>query len=105
MLYQPLPRHAGVLPDDSNTLSKLVFLIRIASCERLFRHVGTLPDDTKTLSKLVSLTDERFQELIDNGIINPNMGRKDMDAPKISKKAWVTRPCRRAPPCARPMAP
>ena len=33
-----------------------------------------------------ALPNERFQELIDDGTINPNMGRKDMDAPKISKK-------------------
>lgn len=64
-------------------------LIRVAECKRLPRHVGELPDDGKTLSKLVSLSDERFQELLDNGTIHSNMGRKDMDAPKISKKAWV----------------
>ncbi len=64
-------------------------LIRIAGCKRLGPHAGLLPDDSTTLSKLVSLTEERFQELIDAGTINPNMGRKDMDAPKISKKAWV----------------
>ncbi len=56
----------------------------------MFPHVGTLPDDTNTLSKLVSLTAERFQELTDDGTINPTMGRKDMDAPKVSKKAWVS---------------
>ena len=50
-------------------------LIRIVECERLARHVGLLPDDSKTLSKLASLTDERFQELLDDGTINPKMGR------------------------------
>ncbi len=64
-------------------------LVRIAGCARLRPHAGVLPDDSTTLGKLVSLTDERFQELIDGGTINPNMGRKDMDAPKIHKKAWV----------------
>ncbi len=49
--------------------------LRIAKCERLPPHAGVLPDDSTTLSKLVSLTDERFQELIDDGTINPNMGR------------------------------
>ncbi len=53
-------------------------LVRIAECQRLFRHAGILPDDSTTLSKLVSLTDERYQELLDNGTIHPNMGRNDM---------------------------
>ncbi len=35
---------------------------------RLFRHGGILPDDVKTLSKLVSLTDERCQDLVDDGV-------------------------------------
>ena len=52
-------------------------LIRIAGCKQLGPHAGLLPDDSTTLSKLVSLTDERFRELIDDGTINPNMGRKD----------------------------
>jgi len=56
--------HDGTLPDDTKTLSKLV---RVAGCKRLPRHVGELPDDGKTLSKLVSLTDDRFQELIEDG--------------------------------------
>ena len=51
----------------------------IAQCDRLRRHVGVLPDDGKTLSKLVSLTDERFEEMIDNGTINSNMGRENME--------------------------
>ncbi len=53
-------------------------LVRIAECQRLFRHAGILPGDSTTLSKLVSLTDERYQELLDNGTIHPNMGRKDI---------------------------
>ena len=57
-------------------------LIRIAKCPRLPRHVGALPADGKTLSKLVSLTDERFQDLLDDGTIHPNMGRKDMAVPR-----------------------
>ena len=61
-------------------------LIRIAGCERLVPHAGSLPDDSTTLSKLVALTDERFQEMIDDGTIHPNMGRTDMDPPQISKK-------------------
>ena len=73
----------SLLPfEKSQTFS----LIRIAECERLVRHVGPLPDDTVILSKLVSLSDERFQEMIDDGTIHPNMGRADMDASKVSKK-------------------
>ena len=40
----------------------------------------------KTLSKLISLSDDRFQELIDDGTINPKMGRNDMSEPNLSKK-------------------
>ena len=50
-------------------------LIRIAGCKRLIPHAGLLPDDSTTLSKLVSLADERFQELLDDGTIHSNMGR------------------------------
>ena len=51
--------------------------------------MGALPDDSTTLSKLVSLSDERFQELLDDGTIHPNMGRNDMSQPRMSKKVWV----------------
>ena len=56
-------------------------LVRIAECGRLRPHAGVLPDDSTTLSKLVSLSDERFQELLNDGTINPNMGRNDMSEP------------------------
>ena len=57
-------------------------LIRIADhAHRLVPHAGLLPDDSTTLSKLVSLSDERFQELLNDGTINQNMGRNDMSEP------------------------
>ena len=34
-----------------------------------------MPDDSTTLSKLVSLSDERFQELLDNGTVMGPLGR------------------------------
>ena len=37
-----------------------------------------LPADADILSKLVSLTDDRYQELLDDGTIHPSMGRNDM---------------------------
>ncbi len=40
---------------------------RIAGCKRLRPHAGVLPDDSTTLDKLVTLSDERFQKLIDDG--------------------------------------
>ena len=36
-------------------------LIRIVGCKRLFPHAGILPDDSTTLSKLVSLSDDAMR--------------------------------------------
>ena len=40
----------------------------------------------KTLSKLISLSDDRFQELIDDGTINPKMGCNDMSEPQSEQE-------------------
>ena len=69
----------SLLPFEKSHTQRLV---RIAEHEeRLTPHAGSLPDDSTTLSKLVSLSDDRFQELIDDGTINPKMGRNDMSEP------------------------
>jgi hypothetical protein len=52
-------------------------LIRIAESERLLRHVGALPPDAVSMNKLIALSDDRFQEMLENGAISPGMKRKD----------------------------
>ncbi len=42
---------------------------------RLIHHDGLIPDDVNTLNKLCALSDDRFQELLDNGTIHPDMPR------------------------------
>ena len=56
-------------------------LVRVSESARLRQHAAVLPSDATTLDKLRNLTDERFQELLDNGTIHPNMGRNDMVLP------------------------
>ncbi len=53
-------------------------LVRIAeSKHRLMPHVALMPTDSLTVDKIGTLPDDRFQELLDDGTICPNMGRND----------------------------
>jgi N6-adenosine-specific RNA methylase IME4 len=55
-------------------------LIAIAEDTRLVPHVGQLPSDTYTLYQLTRLSDERFAEMLDAGMIHPAMKRNDASA-------------------------
>ena len=53
-------------------------LISIASDERIVSHAAQMPPSWETLYALTRLSAERFAELLESGVINPGMMRKDL---------------------------
>ncbi len=86
-------------------------LVRVREDERLRQHAAVLPSDATTLDKLRGLTDDRFQELLNNGTIHPNMGRNDMavhvaaDSPQRDLASGGTRVSRPEIATQRPCSP
>jgi N6-adenosine-specific RNA methylase IME4 len=68
----------GLLPFGRTHTQRLVKIYE--KRDRLCPHVGTLPSDSFTLYELTRLTDERFDQLMADGRINPGMKRNDASA-------------------------
>lgn len=61
-------------------------LVRVAGDRWIPRHVGVLPSDSYTLGKLCSLSDERRDEMLFEGLIHPGMKRNDLKAAERARQ-------------------
>jgi|TARA_Y100000296_G_C5156354_1_gene249289 N6-adenosine-specific RNA methylase IME4 len=69
--------HPGELPFGQQHTNRL---IAIAESNRLNAHVRTLPSDSYTLYQLTRLSDDRFDQLLEDGRIHPGMKRSEASA-------------------------
>ena len=75
--------HRGLLPFKE---TQARYLIHIADDPRIARHVAHLPPDTNSLYKLTRLSETRFDELLESGVINPSMKRNEASAETRKEK-------------------
>jgi N6-adenosine-specific RNA methylase IME4 len=61
-------------------------LIAIAESERIVSHAIHLPPSWETLYALTKLSENKFYELLESGVINPGMQRKDIKQAETAEK-------------------